>query len=128
MSFLNFFLIVAALSLAGVAIALVPMILQLKRTAEKTEVLMETLSRDLGPLLQSLSNATGELRALTATMNQKVDKVDAVIDSVQDTGLILQSTAVMLKKSVVPVISHVGGLGAGISAFVHYLTRSGKNS
>jgi uncharacterized protein YoxC len=127
-SLLNIFLIVAALSLAGIAVALVPMLLQLKRTAEKAELLMDTLNRDISPLLHSLSETVAELRTLTIAMEQKMDKVDGVLDTVQDTGDILRTTAIMLKKSVIPVISHVGGLGAGISTFIHYLTRSGKNN
>jgi uncharacterized protein YoxC len=126
-SLLDFFLIVAALSLAGVAIALVPTLIQLKRTAEKTETLLDMLQRDIRPLLQSLSETTVELRLLTASINQKVDKVDLVIDTIQDTGVILRSTAGILKQSVTPVFSQVGGLGAGIRAFVHYLAGSGKN-
>jgi uncharacterized protein YoxC len=126
-SLLDFFLIVAALSMAGIAIALVPMLMQLKRTAEKTELLVDTLQRDIRPFLQSLSETTSELRFLTASINQKVDKVDQVIDTIQDTGVILRSTAGILQQSVIPVVSQLGGFGAGIRAFLHYLTKSGKN-
>jgi uncharacterized protein YoxC len=126
-SLLDFFLIVAALSLAGVAIALVPMLVQLKRTAEKTELLVDMLQRDMSPFLQSLSETTSELRFLTASINQKVEKVDLVIDTIQDTGVILRSTAGILQQSVLPVVTQIGGFGAGIRAFLNYLTKSGKN-
>jgi uncharacterized protein YoxC len=126
-SLLNFFLIVAALSLAGIAIALVPTLLQLKRTAEKAELLLETLNRDVSPLLQTLAETAGELRSLTAAINEKVDKADTAIENIQDTTRLIRSTAFTLKQSMVPLVSSIGGLGAGISTFVHYFTRSGKN-
>jgi uncharacterized protein YoxC len=127
LSLLDFFLIVAALSLAGITIALVPTLMQLKRTAEKTELLMEMLHRDISPLLQSLSETSNELQILTTSINQKVDKIDATIDIIQDTGAILRSTAGTFKQTVVPVIAQASSLGAGIRAFVQYLAGSGKN-
>ena len=127
MTILDFFLIVAALSLAGVAIALVPALVQLKRTAQKTELFIDTLNREISPLLRSLSQTAGELQSLTASMNEKMDKVDAVMDTVEDTGHILRNTAAMIKQTIVPIATEIGGFGTGVRAFMHFFTRPGKN-
>jgi len=125
-SLLDVFLIVAALSLAGVAIALVPALVQLKRTAQKTELLMDTLNQEISPLLRSLSETAGELQTLTSSINEKVEKIDPVIETVEATGYILRGTAAMIKQSVIPIVSEVGGLSAGIRTFIHYFTKPGK--
>lgn len=127
MTLLGFFLIVAALSLAGVAVALVPTLMQLKRTAQKTELLMDTLNRDIDPLLRSLTHAAGNIENLTATMSEQADRVETVMDTVEDTGRVLHRTADIIRKAVVPAAAEIGGLGAGIRAFIHFFTKPGKN-
>ncbi|MDA8164162.1 MAG: DUF948 domain-containing protein [Desulfobacteraceae bacterium] len=128
MTLLDFFLIVAALSLAGVAVALVPALLQLKRTARKTELLMDTLNRDISPLMRSLTLAAGTLENLTSLMNEQVERVDAFLDTVEDTGRVLHRTSEIIRKAIVPAAAEIGGLGAGIRTFIHFFTRPGKNS
>lgn len=127
MSLLNFFLIVAALSLAGVAIALVPTLVQLKRTALKTELFMDTLNRDISPLLRSLNQTAGTIENLTTTVNEQVERVEGVVDTVEETGRILIRTAEIIRKAVVPMAAEIGGLGAGIRAFLHFFTKPGRN-
>lgn len=127
MSLLNFFLVVAALSLAGVAIALVPTLMQLKRTAMKTELFMDTLNRDIGPLLRSLTHTAGSLESLTSSVNEQVDRVEAVIDTVEETGRLLHRTAEIIRKGVIPTVAEIGGLGAGIKTFIQFFTKPGRN-
>jgi hypothetical protein len=60
-------------------------------------------------------------------MNEQVDRVDAVLDTVEDTGRVLHRTAELIRKAVVPTAAEIGGLGAGIRTFIHFFTKPDKN-
>lgn len=124
MTYLNFFSLLSALSLFAIAIALVPTFLQFRRTLQKTEVLLETLSTHVDPLCKSLTEAANEIQLLSISLGDKLEKTDAVIYTAQKSADALLTTTTLFKESVRPVITTLGSVSAGVMAFSHFLNRS----
>ena len=120
MSVLEIFLIVAAVGIGVISAALVPMLLQLKRTIHKTEVFVDNLNQDLAPFLRSLSQTSMELQILSTTLNDKLKRTDRIIDTIQHSSNALLVATDMVKSTVMPVVSHVGGLSTGIKAIISF--------
>lgn len=121
MSVLDIFLTVATIGIAVIVGALVPTLLQFKRTIHKTELFMDNLNQDLAPLLRSLSQTSMELQILSTTLNDKFKRADRVIDTIQHSTNTLLMASDMVKSTLVPIISQVGGLGVGIKAILNFL-------
>lgn len=126
MTLSDFFSLLSAASLFAIAISLVPTFLQFRRTLQKTEVLIETLNTHVDPLCRSLIEAANEIQILSISFSDKLEKTDAVIYTVQKSADILLTTTTMLKETVRPFITQIGGFSAGVMAFSHFLNRSWK--
>lgn len=122
----DFFSLLSAGSLFAIAITLVPTFLQFRRTLQKIEVLTESLSKNVDPLCQSLTEAANEIQYLSTSLNDKLEKTAAVIYTAQRSADMLLTTTAMLKETVRPFITQIGGFSAGVIAFSHFLNRSWK--
>ena len=120
----DFFSLLSAVSLFAIAIALVPTFLQFRRTLQKIEVFIEVLNTHVDPLCQSLTEAANEIQILSISLNDKLEKTDAVIYTAQKSADTLLTTTTMLKETVRPFITQIGGFSAGIMAFSNFLNRS----
>jgi len=122
----DFFSLLSAVSLFAIAVALVPTFLQLRRTLQKIEVFIEDLNGQVDPLCQSLTEAANEIQLLSISLSDKLEKTDAVIYTAQRSAEALLTTTTLIKETVRPFITTLGGVSAGIMAFSHFFNRSGK--
>lgn len=120
----DIFFIIASICLIVIAVFLVPALMQLKKTAEKAEVTLQTLNNDLEPLMLRLTEVSEELQSLTSAINDKIERTGAIVDTVQLAGDNLLSTTDYLKKNLTPIIAQIGGIGAGISAFTNFFKKN----
>lgn len=120
---MEFFLIVASVCLAAITVALIPVLLQIRRSAKQAEMMMSNLDRDITPILKSLSNTAAEVEAVTETINRKSKKVDEIILNVRDASETILVTSKIFRKTLLPVITNVGGVTSGIKTFMHFLKR-----
>lgn len=120
MSVLDIFLIVAAIGIGVISIVLVPTLLQLKRTIHQGELFVNNLNQDLTPLLRSLSQTSMELQILSSTLNDKLKRTDRIIDTIQHSSNTLLMATDMVKSTLLPVVSQVGGLSTGIKAIISF--------
>lgn len=117
---------VGTFSLFAIAVALLPVLLQFKRTLRKTENLLDDLNRHVDPLCKSLTEAASELQILSLSLNDKVEQSDAILKNLKhstDTILLASSLA---KDTLKPFITGFGGLAAGVKAFSYFLGKSGS--
>ena len=122
----DFFSLLSAVSLFAIAIALVPTFLQFRRTLQKLEVFIGALNTHVDPLCRSLTEAANEIQLLSLSLSDKVEKTDAVIYTAQRSAETLLSTTTLIKETVRPFVTTLGGVSAGIMAFSHFFNRSGK--
>ncbi|MEW6500962.1 MAG: DUF948 domain-containing protein [Thermodesulfobacteriota bacterium] len=120
----DFFIILAGLSLVAVAVALIPAILQIRRTYAKAELLIDSANKEIGPLCRQVSSAAGEIEILSASLAGKVEQTDKAFQALRQSADTLLLTSTMVKEAVRPVVTNIGGLSAGIKTFTSFLFRS----
>ncbi len=93
------------------------------------EKLVGDLDRELPPLLKNLNETAAELRLLTSSINRKVEEVDKIISVARQAprylGLHLLTSS---KKTVLPIITKVGGFSAGLLAIFSFLKKTRHNN
>ena len=122
-SSIDIFIIIAAVSLAGIAVFLIPALVQLRQTLQQADTLFDTLQKEVQPLSTAITAAADEIKDLSASVNDKLDQTDVLIDSLERSGDIILHTSKLLKESTVPIITEVGALSAGLKAFMYFFTR-----
>ena len=122
------FQIIIGLSAFACAVAIIPALLQARRTLKKAEVFMDSLNSHVDPLCKSITNAADELQKMSVSIKDKAEKTDAIIDIAMHSVNTLHSTSNMLKGTVTPFITHVGGISAGLATFAHFFNRSRNKS
>ncbi|NTV13775.1 MAG: DUF948 domain-containing protein [Desulfobulbaceae bacterium] len=128
MTITEIFLLVAGLALIVITIFLVPVLIQLRRVGEKVEKLVGDLDRELPPLLNNLNDSAAELRILTTSINRKIEEVDKIINVARQASETLVYTVDLFKKTVLPVITKVGGFSAGLLTIFSFLKKSRQNN
>jgi len=128
MTISEIFFLVAGLAVVVVTVFLVPLLLQLRRVGEKVEKLVGDLDRDLPPLLKNLSDTAAELNLLTASINRKVEEVDRIINVARQASDTLVCTVDLFKKTVLPIVTKVGGFSAGLLAIFSFLKKARHNN
>ncbi|HCC54635.1 MAG TPA: hypothetical protein DEQ20_06900 [Desulfobulbaceae bacterium] len=128
MTYSDFFSMLSAVSLFAIAVAIVPTFLQFRRTWQKIEVFIDALNTHVDPLCKSLTKASHEIQLLSISLSDKLEKTDKVIYTAQKSADILLTTATILKETVSPFISKIGGFSTGIMTFAHFLNRSLKTT
>jgi uncharacterized protein YoxC len=120
----DIFFIIASVSIVIVVAALLPVLYQLKRTAEKAEIAWEKINKDLEPFLHKATVVSEELCSLSASLHEKIEKTDRIIDTVRLAGDTLLSTADLVKDAVTPVTVQLRGISAGIAAFTGFFKKT----
>lgn len=110
-------IIITSIGLIVLLAVLIPVLIQIKKTTQKTEFFIEQLADGLEPLLTNINATSAELQDLSETLREKIDKTDKVLDSAQEAGDILLKLSGQLREAATPVISQIGGITAGINAF-----------
>ncbi len=126
MTLTDFFIVIATISLAVIVAAMVPALIQINRSARKVEILIDNINIEISPLLKNLSQTSVELQTLSSSLNNKIVKTDAIIDTVQQSADTLLITSNILKNTVMPLITQVGGFGAGLRAFISFFSKPEK--
>lgn len=121
------FLIATGLAIIVITIFLVPMLIQLRRVGESAEILLDSLNRDIPPLLKNLNDSAAELHTLSTALNRRVEEVEQILSLARNASdNFLHSTGIF--KTLLPIITKIGGFGAGLFTFISYLRRSRHNS
>jgi hypothetical protein len=123
-TFSDFFTLLSAVSIFAIAITLVPTFMQFRRTLQKAEVFCDALNKHVDPLCQSLTEAAIEIKQLSLSFGDKLEKTETIISTAQQSADILLTTSSMLKETARPFITQIGGISAGVMAFSHFLNRS----
>ena len=124
LSLQDLFLISAGLSIIAITVVLIPFLVQLKQTVRRAEKLMDNIDNELGPLLISLNKSASEFQDLSENINGRLAETDAMIKTARYAGESLLATTSLLKTVLTPMITKVGGLSSGISAFMGLMHRS----
>lgn len=123
MTFTEIFYLLAGLAIVILTLFLVPVLLQIRRTGRQAERLMANLDREMIPLLKNLNETTAELQLLTTSINHKLSEVERIIHTARHATENFLLASNLVKKTLLPVITQVGGFSAGLLAIANLLRR-----
>jgi len=116
---------VIAASIVVVAIVLIPVILQIRRTAREAEKFLETARTQIVPLGHDLTVISKEVSSIVQSIHLQVDKVEEGIATVQDAAVRLrefEETAVaIVEEPLLKLATLVSAVSHGIGAFLRFL-------
>jgi uncharacterized protein YoxC len=116
---------VIAASIVVVAIVLIPVILQIRRTAREAEKILETARMQVVPLSHDLTVISREVNRILQSVHRQVDSVEEGIATVQGAAERLRDfEEVILTRVEEPVLelaALVRAVSRGTGAFLRYL-------
>ncbi|OKY75473.1 MAG: hypothetical protein BM485_06930 [Desulfobulbaceae bacterium DB1] len=124
MSTSDIFYMTASVAMVIIVVLLIPALNQIKRTTRKAEETLDAINRELEPLLAKATETSSELQILTLSLNDKIERTDNIIETLQQTGNTLLSTAILVKKTINPLVAQVGGISAGVAAFTSFFKKN----
>ena len=116
---------IIAASIVVVAIVLIPVILQIRRTAREAEKLIETVRMEIVPLGHDLTVISKEISGILQSVHRQVEKVEEGIATVQDAAERLrdfeEAALTIVEGPLVRLATLVSAASRGIGAFVRFL-------
>lgn len=120
----DLFMIIAAVAIIILLFFLVPLLIQLKQTARRAEILMEDLDRDIPAILSSARTAAAEMEKLSESINRKVAETDEIFQKLKYAAGSFLLTGKLVRATLVPAIVEIAGISTGLKAFMHVIHKS----
>ncbi len=118
---------IIAAAVVVVAIVLIPVILQIRRTACAAEKLFETVRMEIVPLSHDLTVISKEVSSIVQSIHRQADKVEEGIATVQDAaGRLREFEEAILTIAGGPLLklpTVISAVVRGIGAFVRFFRR-----
>ncbi len=115
---------VIAAAIVVVAIVLIPVILQIRRTAREAEKLLETARMQLVPLSHDLTFISREVSSILQSVHRQVDRVEEGIATVQGAAERLrefeEGVLTIVEEPLIELATLVRAVSRGIGAFLHF--------
>ncbi len=101
----------------------VPLLLRLRRTAERADNLLREAELHVGPALAEFREMARHLNKASAEMADGVSRVGRTFEAVGELGKTLHGANVVLRAALGPTIAAAAGLIAGVRAASRVLLR-----
>jgi uncharacterized protein YoxC len=115
---------VIAASIVVVAIVLIPLILQIRRTAREAEKFLETARTHIVPLSHDLTVISKEVSSIVQSIHRQVDTVEEGIAAVRDAAERLrefeEAVLTIVEGPLVKLATLVSAVSRGIGAFLRF--------
>jgi uncharacterized protein YoxC len=115
---------VIAAAIVVVAIVLIPVILQIRRTAREAEKFLETARMQIVPLGHDLTIISKEVSSIVQSIHRQVEKVEEGVATVQDAAGRLREFAeaifTIVGEPLLKLAALVSAVSRGIEAFLRY--------
>jgi uncharacterized protein YoxC len=115
---------VIAASIVAVAIVLIPVILQIRRTAREAEKLFETARMEIVPLSHDLTVVSKEVSGILQSIHRQVEKVEEGIATVQDAAERFRdfedAALTIVEAPLVKLATVVSAASRGLGAFLRF--------
>ncbi len=116
---------IIAAAIVVVAIILIPLILQIRRTAREAEKLLETARMEIVPLGRDVTIVSKEIRGILESVHRDVDRIEEGITTVRDAAERLrdfeEAALAIVEAPVVRLATLVNAASRGVGAFMRFL-------
>jgi uncharacterized protein YoxC len=118
---------VIAASIVILTVFLIPVLLQIRRTAREAEKTLETVRTQIVPLSHDATAISLEIKGIVQSIHRQVEKVEDGISTVGDAALRLREFEGKIERILeVPLLELVAlfsGLLRGVEAFLRFFRR-----
>ena|SRR3990172_8410484 len=118
---------VIAASIVIFTIFLIPVLLQIRRTAREAEKTLETVRTQIVPLSHDLTVISLEIKGIVQSIHRQVEKVEDGISTVGDAALRLREFEGKIERIVegplLELVALFTGLIRGVEAFLRFFRR-----
>jgi uncharacterized protein YoxC len=118
--------VIAAIMVVAV-LFLIPILMQIRRTAREVEKTLETARMQIVPLSHDLTVISQEVNGILQSIHRQVDRVEEGITSVRDTAVRLQEFEKEIEEKIEsPLLQFaalVSAVSRGVEAFIRILRR-----
>ena len=108
-------------------IVLIPVLLQIRRTAREIEKLTDTVRTQVAPVTRDLTSISRETRNILQSIRRQVDKVEDGIAVVRDVAIrvhdLEREVQQRIEVPLLEVVTLITGLSRGLSAFSRIFRR-----
>jgi uncharacterized protein YoxC len=115
---------VIAASIVVVAIVLIPVILQIRRTAREAEKLLDTVRMQIVPLSHDLTVISKEVSGILQSIHRQVDRVEEGIATVRDAAERLrefeETVLIRVEEPLLELATLLSAVSRGIGAFLRF--------
>lgn len=112
----DIFVLIITVVFLVVAAALVPLLVQLKRTAREADALLVDLRRELVPTLRELRESSERLNRASATVENGAEKAGVLFASLGEVGESIHNVNRFLHRDTARYVGNAAGLWLGIRA------------
>ena len=113
-----------AASIVVVAIILIPVVLQIRRTAREAEKLLETARMQVVPLSHDLTVISREISGILQSVHRQVDRVEEGIATVQGAAERLrefeEGVLTIVEQPLIELATLVRAVSRGFAAFLRF--------
>jgi uncharacterized protein YoxC len=102
---------------------LIPVILQIKRTAKAAEDFLLTTQASLNPLLKRLQETVEKTNQVAANLNESISNVQHLTKAVGETGAIIDEINRLIRQIFSVISGATSGLGVGIKTALGVLAQ-----
>jgi hypothetical protein len=122
--------IVVVVCVVVVTVALVPALLALRRTAERSENLLALAERELGPLAPQIQALIDDLRGTTGEARRELERLGTLTERARDVsdglGRVLSAVSGLARAG--QLVGVAAGIKTGLDVFLHRLRKDqGEN-
>lgn len=118
--------VIAAIMVVAV-VALIPVLLKIRQTAQEIEKLADTVRLQVAPISHELTKISQEVSGILKTIRRQVDKVDESLSAVRDTAIRLREFEEQIQEKIeTPLLELAVLMSAftrGAKAFIRVLRR-----
>lgn len=114
--------------LIALAAGLVPLLMQLRRTAHAMEILLASSRRDLDQITQDVHEVRLRMDALAGSLQGSLNELSRFTEAVGEIGRSLQTIHSRIHRVVDFATHNLGGLAGGISTVLALFKRRSKST
>ncbi|HKK01836.1 MAG TPA: DUF948 domain-containing protein [Desulfuromonadales bacterium] len=113
---INVYAFFIALLILLIVIFLIPMMLQLKKTARDLDTFLVESQRELVPMLHELRQASERINRITDKADQGLDKSEELFASLAETGHMIHDVNEFLHRDIGHYVGNAAGMWLGMRA------------
>ncbi len=111
-----------------VLIFLVPVLLQVRRTAKEAEKLIDTVRIQVAPVSRDIGLISRDVKSIVQSVHRQVDRVEDGVETVHDMAVRVREFQLEVQRRIeeplLQVAALLGGIKKGIEAFARVFGRS----